>query len=240
MCMRVPSSRSKTLKDGSTGWLHSLDGPRPPVRQIQPEKPKFTVNCRALMAGWMAETTPEMYRKLSETLGVHQWTLAEHGLSCAYAEPYQAWAFSMWDGHGHCIGIRLRSLSGYKWTVKDTHAGIFVPMINPQSTVLICEGPTDTAAGLSLGYYAVGRPSCSGGAPMLKDLIRKNNVKRAIIVADADDPGLNGARSLVSVLQVPACILTLPTKDLREFHRSGGTRQALECLAKNSVWHNRK
>ena len=192
------------------------------------------------MSDWMQDTLRPMVDCLAESLGVDRWTLSEHGLGCAYAERHHAWAFSMWDGLGHIVGIRLRATNGKKWTETGTHAGIFVPMINPQPTMLICEGPTDTAAGLSMGYYAVGRPSCSGGAPMLKDLIRRTGVKRAIIIADNDDPGLNGARSLIKVLQVPACTITLPAKDLRQFYRDGGDRQTIEALAQASVWHNRR
>jgi hypothetical protein len=192
------------------------------------------------MAKWFDDTEKSRFRAFAQDLGVEAWTLGPFGLACCYSQPHRAWAFGMWDGHNHLIGIRLRAITGFKWTVTGTHAGIFVPNINPQPTCLICEGPTDTAAALSMGYYAVGRPSCSGGAPMIKDLIRRTGVKRAIIVADADDVGLQGAKTLIQTIQVPACILTLPCKDVRMFYNQGGDRQTLDALTKQSVWHCRK
>jgi hypothetical protein len=59
------------------------------------------------------------------------------------------------------------------------------------------------------------------------------------VIADNDDPGLNGARSLISNLQVPACIITLPGKDLRQFYRDGGDHETINALAASSVWHHR-
>jgi hypothetical protein len=239
LCMRAASNRPIALKSGETGWLHSLDAPIVLPQPQEPRKPEPKVDCRALMARWYDETKPATFTLLGLDLGVEQWTLGKFGLGCCYAQCHNAWAFPMWDGLGHMVGIRLRSMAGKKWTVTGTHAGIFVPMVNPQPTLVICEGPTDTAAALSMGYYAVGRPSCSGGAPMIKELIARTAVRRAIVIADNDDPGLNGARSLISNLQVPACIITLPGKDLRRFYCDGGDHETINALARSSVWHHR-
>lgn len=239
LCMRVQSNRPKLLKSGETGWLHSLEKPRPTPPEKVSRAPRTQVDCRALMARWKSETSQPQLQALATTLGVQPWTLNEYGLCVAWSNEHRAWAFSMWDGLGHCIGIRLRSTSGAKWTVTGTHNGLFVPLINPQPTCLVCEGPTDTAAGLGLGYYTVGRPSCSGGAPMLNDLVRRTNIKRAIIIADNDDPGLNGAKLLMENIPVPSCVITLPCKDLREAVSAGIGRTAIDLLASQAVWHYR-
>jgi 5S rRNA maturation endonuclease (ribonuclease M5) len=73
--------------------------------------------------------------------------------------------------------------------------------------VLICEGPSDTAALLDLGFSAVGRPSCNGGRKLLVELVQQRKPSSIVIVSDNDSPGQRGAvlkalRSVVPTIGV--------------------------------------
>ena len=159
-------------------------------------------------------------------------------LGAVWATPqYRGWAWPMRDGYYEYVGIRLRSPEGRKWAVKGSHQGLFLPTIDPQETCYVCEGPTDTAAALSMGLFAIGRPSCLGCEVEVARLFRRLDVRRAVIVADADDPGFNGARKLAASLPIPSVVIVPPTKDLRAFYQMGGTRAMIEALASQQVWN---
>jgi len=72
---------------------------------------------------------------------------------------------------------------------------------------------------------------------MIKDLFRRFGVNRAIIVADNDLPGLNGAKLLAEGLGISSCTLTLPCKDLREAVRLGVDKATIDSLARSAVWY---
>jgi len=144
----------------------------------------------------------------------------------------------MKDGYDNVVGIRLRNTKGDKWAVRGSHQGCFLPateLVPPLA--LVAEGPTDTAAGLDLGYYTVGRPSCSGGMNDLRTCFARQHVRRAAIIADNDNPGTRGAQMLANHLGVPSCIVTLPCKDLRQFLQLGGTRELLDGFINASLWN---
>jgi hypothetical protein len=68
----------------------------------------------------------------------------------------------MCDGYGEVVGIRLRNERG-KFAVRGSRQGVFVAGVPAQKTLFVCEGPTDTAAAVDLGLFAVGRPNCCCG-----------------------------------------------------------------------------
>src|SRR6185295_4140079 len=113
-----------------------------------------TKDFAGLMAGWPTHGLSTF----AATLGVKSEAL--EALGCAWAEPYRAWAFPMRNGDRNVIGIRLRNDAGHKWAVKGSKQGLFSPSYPASQTGFICEGPTDTAAALSIGLWAIGRPSC--------------------------------------------------------------------------------
>lgn len=232
LCMRVQSNRPKTLKGGETGWIHSVNGESRPV--VEKERPAPVINVGKLISEWSRTTKGEWVRRLSEKLGVTQKSLA--CLECCWATPHKAWAFPMRDGRNNYSGIRLRSESGKKWAVPGSHQGIFLPQNPPQSQVVICEGPTDAAAAISLGFFAVGRPSCSGGMQDIITFIREHGIRRAVVVSDNDSPGWKGAQMLMQHLPIPCCEALLPAKDMREFVRAGGTASLFDSIIKTRVW----
>jgi hypothetical protein len=237
LCMRGEGGKPKTLKDGSTGWIHRLGGKPVRLPQKPPRtKPRFNA---AILRGWMDITTPKMTREYAESLGVSQPSVVLLG-ACYTGN--DTWAWPMRDSSGKIIGVRLRSNNGRKWAVAGSSNGLFMTQRCP-SKVYVCEGPTDTAAAISIGLFAVGRPSCSGGGPAIVELVKKRGVKEVVIIADTDrkkrpdgspwNPGLEGAQALKERLPVKSSIITLPCKDLREFVRNGGAASDLIRIERN-------
>ncbi len=101
------------------------------------------------------------------------------------------------------------------------------------------EGPTDTAAAISCGLFAIGRPSCSSGVHEILQLIRTcRTIHEVIIISDNDGPGRNGALALQKLLKVKSCVVTLPCKDMREFHKIGGNAEMIDYIVADTVWFN--
>lgn len=236
LCMREESGRPKLLKSGEAGWLHPSKDNHPVTHQPTKEPTRPSIDCERLISQWSETTKHEWLCELARGLGVSVGSLV--ALRASYAGHHRAWAFPMRDGQERVVGIRLRTEVGAKFAVTGSHAGCFIPMTCPQRMTLITEGPTDTAAALDLGYYAIGRPSCSGGGPIIKQIIARQGIKRLVIIADNDEPGVKGAQTLVELLPVPCAVVCLPCKDLREFVRLGGSRAMLDNKINQTVWQN--
>ena len=225
--MRVASD--KPCKNG--GFLHPING-APVIRLAQRPPDPPTQDFAGLLASWPKDGLAA----LAATLGVT--TDALKALDCAWAEPHLAWAFPMRNGEGTVIGIRLRNDAGHKWAVRGSKQGLFCSSYPSAETAFVTEGPTDTAAAISIGLWAVGRPSCLGGTEHLKALFKRKGVWRVVILADNDEPGIQGAERLASEIGLPAALLVLPAKDTREFVQMGGTRQMVETILHDTVWRN--
>ena len=229
-CMRVQSARP--VKNG--GWFHAFESARgqpvrPPPKQAPPG-----INATAMHREWRTNTKAEVLAAFAAELGVSAPALAAVG--AAWAAPYAAWAFPMCDGYGNVVGIRLRSERG-KFAVRGSRQGIFLAEVAAQKTLFVCEGPTDTAAAVDLGFFAVGRPNCYCGGLDIRTYARRHKCGKAVVVSDNDKPGLDGARKVGAELRMPYAIYVPPVKDLREFCRLGGKRNMIENTLKQTVWN---
>jgi len=247
-CMRVESSQ--VCESG--GWYHFYNDkiiaplyiPKIPIQQ-----PIVKIDCESLMNKWKKETTTLQFKICADNLGVIPEALI--GLGVAYAKEYKAWAFPMKNEKEETIGIRLRNSQGQKWAVKGSKQGVFVPLksVHRQDVIFLPEGPTDTAAFLALGLYAIGRPSCLTGNDILHKFVFLNKCFKVVIVSDNDElkqygnsqsrPGIKGAEKLKSDLK--NCISTIwippsPAKDIREFIKMGGTKEMIESDLKSKIW----
>ena len=232
-CMRVPSP--KPAKSGGWMWRSQRElspGPsREPRRSVPPPPP---INATKLHRGWWTSTDDGVRDAFARELGLS--VAAVVAANAAWAAPYSAWAFPMCDGHGNILGIRLRNAQG-KFAVRGSKQGIFIPNVPPQKTLFVCEGPTDTAAAVDLGLFAVGRPNCCCGGADIKIFARRHQCHRVVVVSDNDKPGLDGARKVGAEIKLPFAVVVPPAKDLREFVRLGGTRAMIENSLNNTVWH---
>lgn len=233
LCMRVQSDKPKALAGGETGWLHYRgEHPQPVPENKEPERP--LINVASLLNEWSNDQRGSRLPELSVKLGVTVESL--ESLGCVHAPYHNTWAFPMRTGDNSYCGIRLRNLQGEKWAQRGSHSGLFIPQLQPPRRVLIVEGPTDCAAALSIGYYAIGRPSCCGGVGHILEFLRRKAVCSALIVADLDDPGLRGAKGLQELLPVNTAILVCPAKDLRGFVNHGGNHDMLESMVSQLIW----
>ncbi len=99
------------------------------------------------------------------------------------------------------------------------------PLPDSTDPVIVVEGPTDTAAVLSLGLVAVGRPSAGGGLTVLPALCRG---RRVVVVGENDEkkdgswPGRFGAEKTLKALEAlcPNARVVFPPavfKDVRQW-----------------------
>lgn len=234
-CMRVPSG--KPAKSG--GWLHwhrqGLLPTFPLLRRTAVSPPPPTINATKLMRDWLGATSPAALDEFAASLGLSSASLTAVG--AAWAAAHSAWAFPMCDGYGNVVGIRLRNERG-KFAVRGSKQGIFLANAPAQKALFVCEGPTDTAAAVELGLFAVGRPNCCCGGSEIKVYARRHECSRVVVISDNDRPGLDGARKVGGELKLPFAIYVPPAKDVREFVRLGGTRAMIENTLKGTLWQN--
>jgi hypothetical protein len=240
LCQRVESERP----DPKGGWYHNYGSGKAQRFMLPPSKQSPAhINCASIITAW--KSFNRNLSQWSESLGVSVNSLSS--LDCVWSSINNAWAFPMSDGMGGYIGIRLRNADGFKWAVTGSRQGIFIPngtKIEPRICYLP-EGPTDTAALLTLGLFAIGRPNCLGGGEFIKEALKRLGIYRVVIVSDNDQikqdgkrPGLEGAIKLKKFLGLASVIWIPPSpiKDVREFLNKGGTAQMIEAEIKNKVW----
>jgi len=229
--MRVQSYRP--TKNG--GWLHRL-GEKPKfIPKPEPEVPE--IDAEGLMQEWSHLTRWSWVCSFADQLSVTGNSLMDIGI--AWAEPHHAWAFPMFNGNGHCVGIRLRLQDGRKLSVRGGKEGLFLPH-GGNHTAYLVEGPTDLAAARTLGLWGIGRPSCRGAVAHTQVTINRLGIRRVIIIGDNDAPGIDGAKALAAELQVPVACMLLPCKDLRAYVQMGGTIGLIRSLEEQLVWRQPK
>jgi hypothetical protein len=246
ICARTESAR----RCGDAGWLHRLqERPWQPQRRRVRHVPLTPAgrgpDLTHLAAQYSEAVDPVRLQQLADALGLSVTALCRLGVG--WSPEHRAWSFPMTNPKGNVLGVRLRRPGGAKFAVRGGKEGLFLPSDMPPSSaeaLLVCEGPTDTAALLDLGYPAVvGRPSCTGGIRLLVELMRMRQPAEVVLVADGDEPGRRGADNLASVLvaYVPAVrVITPPAglKDARAWLQAGATRDDVNrAIAGSTVRH---
>ena len=236
ICQRIESRH----RFGEAGWLHRLrddDWPRRGERKrtVRITSPLLESRSFAELADRCCTAVdPKRLAGFAESLGVSVTSM--HRLRVGWLQESGAWTFPMTDSDGNVRGIRLRLRNGRKLAVKGGHDGLFIPSdLSVGGRLLIAEGPSDTAALLDLGFDAVGRPSCSGGIKLLSDRLTQLKMDEAVIVADSDQPGEQGAQNLASMLRIYVPVVKLITppgglKDAREWKQHGATTAEVEAV----------
>ncbi len=236
-CMRVQSD--KTLANG--GWIH---GGEPHKRPAPPSRPRGIIYPPPdFHASLWWRTGRHLMR---DQLGLDPWAmrlgLPVGALSFMGATTMCGMlCFPMHDGHGEICGIRTRNQDGSKKAIYGSRAGVFLPTVTmPEYEVLICEGPTDSAAAIELDFDPIGRPSCLGQEVHVLDTLRRWGRTRATICADADGPGINGAHRLAEVLRAGRIAIRIVTpvghKDLRDLYKSGAKRSLVDAAWSQAAW----
>lgn len=258
-CMRVPSAHQ--AKNGA--YIHVLRDtrdtpPPPPMPQPPPSVAALLFDAEHYMR--RLDEVAERYDidGLAVSLGVDVSALER--LGTRYDVFSHAYAFPMRDGDGNTVGVRLRDMDGKKWAVRHSRQGLFYELALDKAVdamvqyapktprcLFVCEGPTDTAAVMTLGYAAVGRPSCMGCVEELRTLMARIDVYRLVVVSDNDEakrrpdgsvwyPGREGAMQMVRALQCEYKTLMPPTKDIRRWVCDGVTRKAVDVRLEMMKW----
>jgi hypothetical protein len=191
----------------------------------------------ALLRRFERDTWTAEVERLAANLGVSPGSLSRLGI--VWAVPHRAWGFPMSDGQCRPIGLRLRAESGRKWAVSGSRNGLFWPAdLAGAGPLLFCEGASDTAALLDLGYDAIGRPSCAGAIEMVVEVVYRLGRRDVVVVADADGPGIDGADRLAQALTEaghrPKVIRPVQGKDARAWVQAGATRAVLDNVIANA------
>lgn len=225
-CMRVQSDK----RAGNGGHIHKLGSSIATLPPKSRSAPKPTPNFEKLSREYQAAVAADALKEHARALGVSTESLSRLGVGW----DGHALTFPMQNAAGMVLGIRRRFDDGRKLSVKGGHEGLFIPSgLADHGTLYVCEGPTDTAALLTLGLQAIGRPSCRGAIELTREVCKGRNV---VIVTDADKPGREGAHALAEVL-VSACesvrIISPPdgVKDARAWLASGATKLDIEKAA---------
>jgi len=205
------------------------------IPKWKPMKKPQTIDFESMLNGWHEKTSSEKIQELSVKLGVDYESLC--CLGSAWAPEHNAWAFAMRDIKREIVGIRLRNSDGKKWSVKGSRQGLFWPNEStPEKTIFICEGPTDTAAALTINLFAIGRPSALAYIEETIELIKSLRCTNVIIISDNDEAGRKGSKKLRNKLGVRSLTLSLPSKDLRSFVNKGADKDTINCLIQSKTW----
>lgn len=242
ICPRVFDGCRKDL--GEAGYLHVLRGncsdlriPRSlPRRSVAPQEsnappPDWGELCLRFEANLLTHSVSECAARLCVSIAsLQRLRIGNTGKG--------GWTFPMCDASGRTIGVRVRGDDGRKWAIPGSRNGLFIPdEFGDLSEVWICEGPTDTAALLDLGYEAVGRPSCSAGVELLTMFAQARPA--AIIVADNDDAGWIGGVKLAArlwpIVRNVKIISPPKLKDVRAWKQAGANRAIIEAAVRNSI-----
>lgn len=233
-CMRIMDGAIRQVKNG--GYLHALKARNDSWKRPAPLKmpaPPIELPDIPTLDGQRLFTE-------AKTLGVD---IA--GLIDLDTRTYgNSIAFPMKDSTETIIGYRLRDSGGAKYCIRGSRNGLFIPArkypADPwdyEDWVFAVEGPTDTAAMLSMNLQAVGRPSNTGGHDML--LAWLSPFRRVVVLADRDRNEIAEVATMTAASRLATALrsggrqvrlMRLPAKDARQWYRAGGTKLAVLAI----------
>jgi len=236
ICQRITEGSAKRC--GDAGWLHILEdrhnGHRLRVNRRRVMKSvsiggEQSRDFRQLAKQYQEQLMTKQLDVLTDSLGVSVESLKRLNIGW----DGKAYTFPMSNDFGKIIGIRRRFPSGRKVSIKGSKTGLFIPRgLSTDGFLLVCEGPTDTAAALDLGFSAIGRPNCNSKVEMTANLVKGRIV---VIVGDNDKVGHTGSERLARILSLfcPSVKIVYPpggTKDLRQWLKAGLSKEILQEL----------
>jgi hypothetical protein len=190
ICARVESKRFI----GEAGWLHKIKGEPIKVKNIKKSRPT-NINWQGLNDMYRQQINVKQQWKLKQNWSV-RWKTLER-LEVGWDG--QAYTFPAKNECLEIVGMQRIFPDGSKRMVNGSKIGVIVPFgLDWQSTIFITEGISDTVVATDLNLNAIGRLSCACGNKILTELITDTDV---VIIADADEPGIKGAKKLRKDLQ---------------------------------------
>ena len=137
--------------------------------------------------------------------------------------------------HGFGVGWATRARLNEIGTYLKSGSGAW--------TMPMRDGQGRTVALASLGLNAVGRSSCRSDVKVLCDYAARRQVEQAMILADRDEPGYDGALAFAPQLcrhvdSVRVDVPPDPHKDARAWVAGGATRAAVEAILTRPPQHS--
>jgi hypothetical protein len=188
--MRIESNRP--AKGTGGGWIHRLAEPLPEIEVRR--RPAPIVNIDWTRKAEQMFHHPDAHaarRQIAGQLGVFVESLEL--LQVGVGFDHDGRAFTSWPERtfqGKATGIVRRYSSGEKKMIFGGSHGLYVTPSwwTTQGPVYLPEGGNDTAALLSMGHCAVGRPSNLGGVNLLLGWFSEPDYRRQLIVlAERDE-----------------------------------------------------
>jgi len=250
ICARYESPR----KMAEAGYRHRIDGKNENLKKVEPPKQssRFISRNEIENLAYRYKRESNKVNFIAERLGVSYQSLDR--LDVGYDYDSKAWVFPMRDEKELVCGIRYRNIDGKKWSLKGSRNGLFWPdgiWSGGYNDLVICEGASDTAALLDLGFDVLGRPSCNSGNKMICEFL-KGRGRDVYIMADRDEPklkpngevfrpGQDGAYKLardVKKLVKNVKVVTPPKrfKDVRQWVNVGASRELIISVFNNQKW----
>lgn len=239
-CCRVADGSDKYVESFSAHRHRSGDGPGVRKARIETPRKEPDINPTKLQAWYQQSLTHDKLVRLCGQLKLPEWSL--QAMEVGWSPEHKKYSFPMADWCVRKTGFRLRSLRANKTSVYGSTSGLFIPLTYERSKRLwLCEGPTDTAALVSIGLNVIGRPSAKDG----HDHIVRFVEPKCEVVILCDNPegedgdggvGLEGAERTAQSLRLrkhPVTIIHPPDeiKDARAWVNAGATRHDIEHLA---------
>ena len=240
ICPRTESPK----QCGEAGYLHNLtsDSARPPryspCRLPLEQAPRARVEEIAALASRFQATAQKCgaIPRLSGELGLTAEALIRFGVGWSLRNSF--WSLPMYDHRGWILGINRRFTGGEKKIMPGHRAGLYLPGDLPDDCshiagpLIVTEGATDAMAALDLGFWAVGRFSCTHGAKLVVKLVSRIKPARLVLVGDNDGPGRRGVECLACALlpyvrELRVIYPLPPHKDLRAWKQAGATFEDL-------------
>lgn len=170
-----------------------------------------------------------------------------YGLDTRESGDIGSYTIPLFDWQNKVIGVRLRVDDGRRCGFAGGKNGIIRPSTVKidSSPLYICEGESDVAVALDMGLNVIGRPGCNAAVPYIKQFV-KRSYRDVIIISDADDPGVKGAKSLAAEIQdccksVKVIMPKRADNDLRGARDSGNwDKRAIEQIALNTKEFKKK
>ena len=256
-CHRIESQRPAKCDAG--GWIHERDGianpsplPLPPRKRRKSDAELATIWGPKARKWW--QHGGEKVQELAGLIGVESFALDELKVGWDGS----AWTFPERNSVGLIVGINRRLSKpmddGHnKVCCTGSRRGLTYSDTWDQGEgpILIVEGGSDTAAGLTMGLCVIGRPSNIGGVEMLVNLLRRH-YRKTIVVGERDRkprreghkpmcwcqccwPGLYGAKTTAKHLaerlhrKVLGLLLPDNAKDLRAWYVENGNCEGFEA-----------
>ena len=155
----------------------------------------------------VAKKTPEQWQQIADShrhhLGNEIETLADklgvsieslHRIHTGFDSRLNQYTFPERNGRGDIVGIATRRHDDSKRSIPGSSRAITVPdgWSEFDTPILLVEGASDTAAAITLGIAALGRPGARAGIDHLADLLADIPHNRPIVVVGERDQKPDG------------------------------------------------